>query len=402
MRADPDELDDAGEASGRALGGPAAGQASNAGTGNQAVWLTVKRGALRIGPAPTPAPGANEIVVRARAVAVNPVDRLLPLMGNFIAPWLTYPIVPGSDVAGEVVAVGNAVTRFKVGGRVVGHAAGLEKSRNRAAEGAFQGLVVLLEHMAAPIPADLDFADAAVLLLGLSTAACALFQAEHLALRPPVPRGQPAGGTVLVWGGSTSVGSNAIQLAVAAGYAVIATASPRNFDYVRRLGAFQVLDRRSPTVIGDLKRMLEFSGLAGSLAIGPGSARACTAVAGACRGSRRVAMVTPGVSFDAAPAGIRRALWLVPTLTRLLAANASLALRARRRKVRTSFVWGGALVDNAVGPMVYADYLPGALAEGRHAAAPPPLLAGSGLAAIPEALARLGAGVSAQKIVVRL
>lgn len=377
-------------------------QALDPAVGNEAVWLATKRGTPRTGPAPVPVPGASEIVVRARAVAVNPIDRLLPLMGDFIAPWLSYPTVPGSDVAGEVIAVGDAVTRFKIGDRAVGHAAGLEKSRNNAAEGGFQHLVVLLEHMASPIPASMAFAQAAVLPLGLSTAACGLFQADHLALRPPALHGGPAGETVLVWGGSTSVGSNAIQLAVAAGYSVIATASPRNFAYLRSLGAFQVLDYRSPTVIRDAIRMLEFGRLAGALAIGSGSARACVAIAGACKGSRRVAMVTPGVSFDAAPTGFRRTLWLVPTLARLLAANASLRLRARRRRVRTSFVWGGALVDNAVGPMIYADYLPGALAQGRHVPAPPPLIAGAGLAAIPVALARLGAGVSAQKIVVTL
>jgi hypothetical protein len=52
--------------------------------------------------------------------------------------------------------------------------------------------------------------------------------------------------------------------------------------------------------------------------------------------------------------------------------------------------------------MIYADYLPRALADGRHVPAPPPLITGNGLAAIPGALTRLGAGVSAQKIVVTL
>jgi NADPH:quinone reductase-like Zn-dependent oxidoreductase len=370
--------------------------------GNEAVGLGAKLGSLQIGPAPATAPGANEIVVRNRAVAVNPVDRLLPLMGDFIAPWLAYPLVPGSDVAGEVLAVGEAVTRFRVGDRVVGHAAALEKSRNRAAEGAFQRLTVLLEHMTSPIPAGMDFAEAAVLPLGLSTAACALFQADHLALRPPTTGGMATGEAVLIWGGSTSVGGNAIQLAVAAGYDVIATASPRNFAYVQRLGARQVFDYRSPTVIRDIIAALSGRTLAGALAIGTGSAGPCVAITGACRGRRFVSTASAPVSFDEAPAGSRRALWLVPMLARMLAANASLAIQARRLGVKTKFVWGGALVDNAIGPMIYADYLPRALAEGRHVPAPPPLVAGSGLAAIPAALDRLGAGVSARKIVVTL
>jgi hypothetical protein len=52
--------------------------------------------------------------------------------------------------------------------------------------------------------------------------------------------------------------------------------------------------------------------------------------------------------------------------------------------------------------MIYSSYLPRALADGRHVPAPPPLIAGNGLAAIPEALTRLAAGVSAQKIVATL
>ncbi|HEY2070885.1 MAG TPA: hypothetical protein VGG48_15125 [Rhizomicrobium sp.] len=54
----------------------------------KALWLTKKNGDLVIGPAPDAAPRANEIVVRARAVAVNPVDRFLPSLGGFITPWL--------------------------------------------------------------------------------------------------------------------------------------------------------------------------------------------------------------------------------------------------------------------------------------------------------------------------
>jgi len=61
-----------------------------------------------------------------------------------------------------------------------------------------------------------------------------------LALRHPSATAQHTGETVLVWGGSTSVDSNAIELAVAAGYHVITTASPDNFEYVTPLGASKV------------------------------------------------------------------------------------------------------------------------------------------------------------------
>jgi len=168
---------------------------------DRAVWLRAKLGTLDIGPAPPRLLRDNEILVRNGAVAINPVDWMTLVVGDVIFPWLTYPFVLGSDVAGEVVALGAGVTRFKVGDRVLGHAVGAEKSRNDPAEGAFQTCTVLLDHMACPIPASMAYETAAVLPLGLSTAACGLFQKEFLALDYPVADPQPNGKTLLVWGG---------------------------------------------------------------------------------------------------------------------------------------------------------------------------------------------------------
>lgn len=371
-------------------------------TDNMALWLPARRAEFAQGPASCPRPAAHEIVVRARAVAVNPMDRLVQTTGDLITPYLRYPFVPGSDVAGEVVAVGNGVTRFAPGDRVVGFAAGSDKARNRAAEGAFQTHVVLLDHMAARLPDSLPFEDAAVLPLGLATAACGLFQRDFLALDPPRAAPARTGKAVLVWGGSTSVGSNAIQLAVAAGYEVLATASPRNFDYVRGLGASQAFDYASPSVVTDLVVALRGRSLAGALAIGPGSSRACIDVVGACEGRRFVALATPPASFDAVPAGPGRWRTLVPAVARMLAGNLALAARAKRRGVATKFIWGSALIGNEVGPMIFGAFLPAALAEHRYVAAPAPTVVGHGLAAIPAALERQRRGVSATKLVVTL
>ncbi|GAA2518958.1 hypothetical protein Ahu01nite_093430 [Winogradskya humida] len=74
----------------------------------------------------------------------------------------------------------------------------------------------------------------------------------------------------------------------------------------------------------------------------------------------------------------------------------------RRKGIRTSAIWGGTLKDNEVGPAVYVDFLGAALAAGTYRAAPVAVVAGEGLDKIPEALARLRKGVSAQKLVVRL
>ena len=128
---------------------------------NTALWLNAKRAPLTVGPAPYTAPRADEIVVRVRAVAVNPMDRLQQTMGDIFTPWTPYPFVVGSDVAGEVVEVGSgrhALSRRRPRGRLCRR---LGQERNRAAEGAFQDYVVLLAHMAAPIPDAMSFEDAA-------------------------------------------------------------------------------------------------------------------------------------------------------------------------------------------------------------------------------------------------
>jgi len=341
-------------------------------------------------------------VVHVRAVAINPVDRLMLTIGDIIMPWIKYPFVLGSDVAGEVAAVGDGVTRFQVGDRVLGHAVGSDKQRNSAAEGAFQTYVVLLAHMASPIPDALAFEAACVLPLGLSTAACGLFQKDFLALKSPLAAPKASGETLLIWGGSTSVGSNAIQLAVAAGYEVVTTASPHNFDYVKRLGAGEAFDYRSKTVVADIIAALRGRRLAGALAIGLGSASACVDIVAACDGVRFVALATPAASFDDVPAGRGRLRRLLPDVGRMLVGNLRLAAKTAGKKVRTKFIWGSSLLGNEVGPMIYETFLPGALAEARFVAAPDPLGVGHGLEAIPTAIERQREGVSARKLVVML
>ena len=118
---------------------------------SSAAWISAKRARLAVGSAPYTPPRENEIVVENHAVAINPIDWITQSIGDFIFPYIKYPSVLGSDLAGEVVEIGTAVTRFKVGDRVLGHAVGADPQRNRAAEGAFQTHTVVLEHMAAPI-----------------------------------------------------------------------------------------------------------------------------------------------------------------------------------------------------------------------------------------------------------
>jgi NADPH:quinone reductase-like Zn-dependent oxidoreductase len=344
---------------------------------NSALWLPKRGAKFKVGPAPYTPPAAGEVVVRVRAVAVNPIDAMPGIAYRLILPWVTFPAVIGSDVAGEVVEAGAGVTRLRPGDRVLGLAAGLERSRNRAAEGAFQKYAVLMQHMVSPIPGELSFEQAAVLPLTLATAATGLFQQDHLAL--PLPTTVPAdrNETVLVWGGSTSVGSNAIQLARCAGYRVIATASPRNFGYVRSLGAAAAVDYRSRTAVDEITDALGDSPLAGTIAIGSGSLPPALSIASRARGRRRIATA-------------------MPQLIRLRTAFRP------HRGIHVSGIWGGTLKDNQVGPGIYVDFLPAALAAGIYRAAPEAVVAGEGLEQIPSAIDQFRKGVSAKKLVVRV
>ena len=345
---------------------------------NTAAWLTAaKANPLEVKSAPYTSPHENEIVVRNGAVAINPVDWAIQDMGETLFSWIKYPTVLGADVAGEVVEVGSAVSRFKTGDRVLGHAVGL--TDNEASESGFQAYTVLLADMASPIPSTLSYESAAVLPLGLSTAACGLFQKDYLALQYPSVDPKPTGKALLVWGGSTSVGSNGIQLAVAAGYEVITTASSKNFDYVKKLGASQAFDYNSASIVDELIDACKGKNIAGALVIGnvlaagngAAAAAACLEVVDKSKGNKFVALAMRVP--ENLPSG-----------------------------VGAKFIFSSSLKDNEVSAVVYGDFLPQALAEGKYIAAPDSHVIGMGLEHIQAAFDVQKKGVSAKKVVVAL
>jgi hypothetical protein len=245
----------------------------------------------------------------------------------------------------------------------------------------------------------MSYEAAAVLPLGLSTAACGLFQTDQLALQYPAHSGsiKSTGKTLLVWGGSTSVGSNAIQLAVAAGYEVISTASPKNFDYVKKLGATQVFDYNSKTVVLDIIEVFKDKTIAGAMSIGQGAADACRDILSECNGDKFIAMASypspakPYKSFVLPRTILYTGIWM-----------ATNSYTTWSKGIRTKFIFGGTLVDNGVWEMIYEDFLPKALEDGSYIAAPEPQVVGKGLENIQVAFDVLKKGVSAKKIVVTL
>ena len=338
-------------------------------TSNSAAWITAaKAKPLEVKPAPLGIPDENQILIRNRAVAINPIDGLLQNLAVFP---LNYPTILGSDVAGEVVAVGPNV-KFQPGTRVLGHAVGV--STERVQEHAFQAYTILRTNMTAEIPDGISFEAAAVVPLGCSTAAAGLFEDALLNLRYPTEPAAPSTGqTVLIWGGASSVGSNAIQLAVAAGYSVITTASSKNFDYVKKLGASEVFDYRSPTVVEDLVATFQEKTIAGALdCIGAGGWAGCISVVSRSSGRKFVATTKRG--FPDPPEG-----------------------------VVIKHIFATTIRDNPVGQAVYQDFLPKALKAGTFVPSPKPIVVGNGLESIQSAIDFYQkGGLSASKVVVSL
>jgi NADPH:quinone reductase-like Zn-dependent oxidoreductase len=161
------------------------------------------------------------VLVRVRAAAFNPVDagiREGRLNGAFPA---SFPVVLGWDAAGVVERVGAAVTWFRPGDEVYGYC-----RRHNLQFGTFAEYTTVPEGYLAPKPPSLSFEEAAAIPLCGLTAHQSL---EALGLR--------GGETLFLDGGAGGVGHLAIQLAVARGARVIATASGRNQDFLRELGA---------------------------------------------------------------------------------------------------------------------------------------------------------------------
>lgn len=176
---------------------------------------------------PVPQPGPSEILVRVRATALNPTDwKHRAIAGLFLpAP----PFVLGWDVSGEVAAVGYGVTLFKPGDEVFGmlpypHGHGAAAEYVTGPARAF-----------ARKPANLDHTQSAAIPLAALTAYQALVDTANV----------QAGQRVLIHAAAGGVGHFAVQIAKARGAYVIGTAGAANHEFLRSIGADEVLDYRT-------------------------------------------------------------------------------------------------------------------------------------------------------------
>ncbi|KAF2494441.1 oxidoreductase-like protein [Lophium mytilinum] len=186
---------------------------------------------------PVPEQRDEYILVKNKAVALNPTD------WKSLHTRYTPGAIAGCDYAGVVEQVGSAVTNgLKVGDRVAGMTRGADPNK---IDGAFADIIAAKGNLQIKIADSVSFEEGATLGVGVTTVGQGLYQALGLPL-PPQKVKEPT--TILIYGGSTATGTLAIQYAKLSGLEVIATASPRNFDLCRSLGADQVFDYKEPDV----------------------------------------------------------------------------------------------------------------------------------------------------------
>ena len=179
---------------------------------------------LRLGEAPDPVAGPGEVVVDVHAASINAADYKVRLGGGGYSN-LKLPHILGRDFSGVVATVGPSVTDFKVGDAVFG-------VTDQGIEGCYAEKLAIKAAIIAKKPDRLGHAEAAAMGLTSLTALWAVEDTAKL----------KAGETILIQGGAGGVAGFGIQLAKHLGATVITTASARNHDYVRSLGADRAID----------------------------------------------------------------------------------------------------------------------------------------------------------------
>ena len=178
---------------------------------------------LQYGEVQDPVAGPGQVLVDVHAASVNGAD--WKVRAGSYAPITKFPYVPGRDFSGVVAALGAGASDFKAGDQVFGVV-------EQVADGCYAEKLAIRSAIVARKPDALSHVEAAALaLIGLT----ALVSVEDTL---KLKRGE----TILIQGGAGGVAGFAVQLAKHIGARVITTASPANHDYLRKLGADQIID----------------------------------------------------------------------------------------------------------------------------------------------------------------
>ncbi|KAE9373100.1 GroES-like protein [Stipitochalara longipes BDJ] len=203
---------------------------------NLAAIIPAAKAPLEVHEVDTYTPGPHELLVKNEIIAFNAVEFKIAKLG--VIP-LQYPAILGSSFGGIVKVIGSKVTDFQVGERVV-----VSKRFGVIGNqyGAYQRYVVVNDIMVSKVPAKLDLAIPASLIMNL-TSVVGLFTGRLGLEKPPLNGSATAKSLkVLVYGGSSSFGGLSVQYLSQAGYTVYTTSSPRHGDLVSKLGAASVID----------------------------------------------------------------------------------------------------------------------------------------------------------------
>ena len=208
----------------------------------KAAYLTQTGGTevIQYGDLETPVPAPGQVLIENHAVSVNPIDTYV--RSGVVAFELPTPYLPGCDAAGVVSAVGEGVDQFAVGDRVW-----LTNQGLLGRQGTFAEKIAVDADWCFPLPAEVDFKDAAANALVGITAHLGLFREANL---------KPAE-SVLVIGGTGGVGSMVVQMAKAAGATVVTTAgSDEKAQRALELGADHVINYKQQPIGETVKQLV--------------------------------------------------------------------------------------------------------------------------------------------------
>ncbi|KJA20536.1 hypothetical protein HYPSUDRAFT_188618 [Hypholoma sublateritium FD-334 SS-4] len=210
----------------------------------KALLLTKKYGDLVISEIAVPKPGSGEVLIKLKATSLNPVDWKIQKLGFFLEE---FPAILGTDLAGDIEEVGEGVTDFRKGDKV------FTQGQFINVNASFQEYALALASTLAKIPPNISYDEASTFPVAINVVYVGLYNVHPygLGFTPPISastRGIYAGTPLVVLGGATSVGQNAIQLAKISGFSpIITTASLKNTEHLQSIGATAVLDRSLST-----------------------------------------------------------------------------------------------------------------------------------------------------------
>ncbi|TLD32444.1 putative zinc-binding oxidoreductase ToxD [Venturia nashicola] len=192
---------------------------------------------------PIPSLRTDYILVKTKAVALNPTD------WKHIG-FVESPCTIGCDFAGTVEKVGDNIQgRWKQGDRVFGFVHG--GNTGSPADGTFGEYLLAKGATIMSVPDDMGFEEAATFGVGTVTVGQGMYQKMGLPFPDSPATGSPS---ILIYGGSSATGALAIQYAKLSGFEVFTTCSKHNFEFVKSLGADHVFDYSSPSCASDIRK----------------------------------------------------------------------------------------------------------------------------------------------------